>query len=80
MQAPENEPVSGLFDLCGKIREHLNETHVIADKLAGAVPDDEIAEKEVDTYYLNDLERKLRAILRDTNNLVGRLQEIERRF
>jgi len=76
----ENEPISGLFDLCGKIQEHLNEAHTIASKLVGAVPDDEAAAIDADTDYLHDLERKLRSILRNMGNLVGRLQEMERRF
>lgn len=76
----ESEPISGLFDLCGKVQERLTEAHVIANKLVGPTPDDELNAKDADTNYLNDLEHKLRAILRDTGNLVTRLQEMERCF
>lgn len=84
MQTAEtgSEPISGLFDLCGKVQEQLTEAHVIANKLAGPVPvpDNEAAAKDTDTDYLNDLKRKLRMILRDMGNLVERLQDMERRF
>ena len=80
IQTAGSEPISGLFDLCGKIQERLNEAHVIANKLVGAVPSDETAAKDADTNYLNDLERKLRIILRDTGSLVKRLQEMEQHF
>ena len=73
------EPTSGFFDQCAKIREILGEAHVITSKLVGAVPETDVASKD-DSVYLNDLERRLSGILTDTNNLVKRLQEIERRF
>jgi len=76
----ESEPISGLFDLCGKVQERLNEAHIVANKLVGAVPSDEAAAKDADTNYLSDLEHKLRIVLRDTGSLVKRLQEMERCF
>ena len=79
MQAPENEPVSGLFDQCSKIQEKLNEAHVIATRLIGGIPDDNTASTDGDVY-LENLARRLRDISRDAGNLVKQLQEIERRF
>ena len=79
-QGTVTEPVSGLFDQCGKIQERLNEAHVITAKLIGATPEPEAQSKKDDDIYLDNLAHRLRDILRDAGKLVEQLEEIGRRF